>query len=91
MTSLLPWLVEEISWPDMRTNVSMNCRLITSVLLLFNIGTTLSTFTNEFVANIEGGPEVADSLAASYGFINLGEVSCHQPYQLIMTMIYYLY
>ncbi|XP_022108203.1 furin-like, partial [Acanthaster planci] len=55
---------------------TMNCRLITSVLLLFHIGTTcvLSTFTNEFVANIEGGPEVADHLAASYGFNNLGEL-----------------
>ncbi|XP_038058391.1 proprotein convertase subtilisin/kexin type 5-like isoform X2 [Patiria miniata] len=54
----------------------MNTHLITSVLLLLHFGGTgvHSTFTNEFISNIEGGPEVADNLAASYGYINFGEI-----------------
>ncbi|XP_033633747.1 proprotein convertase subtilisin/kexin type 5-like [Asterias rubens] len=49
---------------------------ITSVSLMFIFGLKgiFSTYTNEFVANIEGGEEVADLLARRYGFINGGQM-----------------
>ena len=43
-------------------------------MFIFGLKGIFSTYTNEFVANIEGGEEVADLLARRYGFINGGQV-----------------
>lgn len=38
-------------------------------------------FSRQWAVHIEGGGQVADSIASKHGFVNLGEVSCSPSYQ----------
>jgi hypothetical protein len=61
------------------------CR--TLVLLVIMVTVTVicradeQHFSRQWAVHIEGGGQVADSIASKHGFVNLGEVSCSPSYQ----------
>jgi len=52
-------------------------RLVTGILLAFYLvamPTDATVYLNRWAVEIDGGPSVADAVAADYGFRNLGQV-----------------
>lgn len=48
---------------------------VLSTFWLWEASRARSIFTNHWAVRIPGGPEEAETLAAKYGFANLGQVS----------------